>query len=65
MELKGRKKPEDREHRITSFIVLFSKYFYGKQMKEDEMARICSTRGRHDKCIQNLIIKPEGKRALW
>jgi hypothetical protein len=34
------------------------------QIKEDEIRGACGTRGREDKCIQVLVVKPEGKSPL-
>jgi hypothetical protein len=38
------------------------KYYYGNQIKEDEIGETCSAHGRREKCIQNFCRKPEGKR---
>jgi len=34
-------------------LVHFNKYYYGDQIKEDEMGRACSLYGRDEKHIQN------------
>jgi hypothetical protein len=40
------------------------KYYYGDQIKEDEMGGPCSTIGRYEKCRHNLIGNLEGKGPL-
>jgi hypothetical protein len=46
-------------------LVLFAKYNYSKQVKEDEMGRVCSTHGEEKKNAYRLsVVKPEGKRPL-
>jgi hypothetical protein len=38
--------------------------FHHDQLTGEEMGGKCSTNGRNEKCIQILILKPEGKIAL-
>jgi hypothetical protein len=38
--------------------------FQGDHMKEDEVGRVYSMHGRHEKCIQSFSHKPEGKRSV-
>jgi hypothetical protein len=49
---------------IASLLVLFSKYNYNDQVKEDEMDRACSTNGREEDLCRILVGKPEGQRPL-
>jgi hypothetical protein len=44
---------------MSSILVLFSKYNYNDQLKEVEMARVCSTNGGEKERI--LVGKPEGR----
>jgi hypothetical protein len=34
--------------------------YYDYEIKEDGMGGVCSTHGCCVKCVQNLVIKPEG-----
>jgi hypothetical protein len=44
--------------------VLFSKYNYNDQVKEDEMGRACSKNGEKRNLYRLLVGKSEGKRPL-
>jgi hypothetical protein len=43
--------------------VLFTKYYYDDENKEDKMGGACSPRGK-DETYKNLVEKREGKRHL-
>jgi len=43
--------------------VRFTKYYYGDQIKEDEMCGKCRTNGRDEKCLKILVGKTEGRRT--
>jgi hypothetical protein len=44
--------------------VLFTTYYYGDQIKEDEMGGACNTHGRDEKCIQISVRKPVKKKLF-
>jgi hypothetical protein len=44
--------------------VLFAKYNYNDQVKEDEIGRTCSTNGKKMNAYRILVENPEGKRPL-
>jgi hypothetical protein len=46
---------------ILVYLTMICRRVYNK---EDEMDGSCSTHGKGEKCIQNLVGKPEGKRQL-
>jgi hypothetical protein len=44
--------------------VLFSKYFWGDQVKKVEMGRVCGMYVRNEKCIQNFSQNLKGRDHL-
>lgn len=46
-------KQEVEQLSVCASFIRFTRYYYGKQIKEDGMDRTGSTHGRHDKCIRN------------
>jgi hypothetical protein len=46
------------------YFELLTKYYSGDQLKEDQMDRACGTYRGEERCIQELVGKPEGKRPL-
>jgi hypothetical protein len=44
--------------------VLFSKFIYNDEVKEDEMGRACSTNRERRNAYRILVGKPEGRRPL-
>ena len=44
--------------------VLFTKYYSGHKVKENEIGGACCTFGRQERCIQSFVGKSEGKRPL-
>jgi hypothetical protein len=44
------------------FRLLFTKYYYWKKMKGNEMGRICSP---YERCEKNIARKPERRRQHW
>jgi hypothetical protein len=52
-------------NRICAILfVLFTKYYWCDQIKEDEIGEACMAHGREKKSIQNLVGKREGERPL-
>jgi hypothetical protein len=43
---------------------MFNKYFYGDQVKEEDMGRGCRIHRRMKNTYKILVWKPEGKRLL-
>jgi hypothetical protein len=48
----------------ASWFVLFMKCYKVDQIKEDEMRGTCIMNGGNEKCVTDLVGKPEGKRPL-
>jgi hypothetical protein len=46
------------------YFILFSKYYYNHQIKEDDRAGNVSHIGEKKNVYQDLVEKPEGKRTL-
>jgi hypothetical protein len=44
--------------------VLFTKYYWGDQIKEGEIGRACSTHGQMRNAFKILVGKPDGRRPL-
>jgi hypothetical protein len=48
----------EEDYIMRSFISLLSiKYYYGEQMKKDEMDGTCSTYGKDEKCIRSFSLE--------
>ena len=52
------------ENRVLTRIFVLTKYHSGDQTKESEMGWECSTYAGEDKCIQDLVRRPERRRPL-
>jgi hypothetical protein len=43
---------------------LINKFYFGYQIKKNEMGGTCGTYGGEDRWVQGFVGKPEGKRPL-
>jgi hypothetical protein len=50
---------------MSSIICTVHQILLAYQIKEDKMGEVCSERWTDEKCLQNLVRMPEGKRSLW
>jgi hypothetical protein len=55
-QTRRRKGQETGEDCIMRSLItaLLTKYYWGDQIKEDDLSRACSTHGRVEKCVQYL-----------
>jgi hypothetical protein len=44
--------------------LFFPRYNMGHQINENETGRACSSHGRNEKYVENLLVKHEGKRLI-
>jgi hypothetical protein len=49
---------------IRNFMIGITKYYSGVVIKKNGMSRVCFTCAGEEKCIQDLVGKPEGKGPL-
>jgi len=64
--LGSRLNPRQEDHHLwlPATDVLFTKYYYGDQIKEDDLGRACNTRRKEEEYIQNFSREFGGKRPL-